>query len=96
MRKKLFYVVVFVILIVFSGYSIHKSNMTSLNLSNLALANIEALADPDETLKIGCDKYSVVIKCKYMCSSCYTIWTTSDGYGNSTGLSGRCTCGRMY
>lgn len=98
MRKKMFFVIVLLITTFFSGHNIYKLKMpfAALNLSNLALANIEALADPGEILKIGCDSYSVIIRCQYMCTSCYRLWTTSTGYGNSTGLKGQCTCGSLY
>lgn len=96
MKKKIYSTVILFIVVVISGYNVYNSKLT--NLSDLALSNIEALAQYGESsdMKISCDMYSVVIKCQYMCSSCYTLWTTSIGYGNSTGIKGTCKCGRVH
>lgn len=93
---KRFYVALVVMFVVFMGYNVYTSG-TNKKMSALTLANIEALAQSESNdLKIGCDSYSVVIKCQSMCTSCYRIWTTATGYGNSTGLKGKCACGRYY
>lgn len=92
MKTKLFGMIIITAIALFAGYNVQDNQ----KISDLTLANVEALANGEETLKIGCDNYSVVIKCQYMCTMCYRLWTTSVGYGNSTGLKGQCTCGSMY
>ncbi len=64
-------------------------------LSDIALANVEALADT-ESLMIGCDNYSVAIVCKRTCFGCFTEYKAINGYGNSTGFKGTCKCGKSY
>lgn len=69
----------------------HKSE----TLSDVALANVEALSDT-ESLMIGCDNFSVVVVCKRTCFGCYTEYKTINGYGNSIGFKGTCKCGWSY
>lgn len=94
MKKKFIVASLVVVIAALAGYNIYMSQKPT-TLSALALANVEALART-ENLYISCDSYSVVIKCERVCTSCYRIWTTSVGYGNSTGFKGTCLCGRTY
>lgn len=93
MGKKLFVAMIVVVVTMFAGYNIYASQK-SIVASDLALANVEALASSE--LTIGCDNYSVVIKCEKACTSCWRMWTAINGYGNPSKLSGRCLCGREY
>lgn len=90
--------VILVLTIIFiSSFTIFKMAHHEAKVSDLVLANIEALSQAESgDLKIGCDNYSVVIKCQAVCTKCYSIWTASTGYGNCIGLRGRCTCGAYY
>lgn len=65
-------------------------------MSDLALANVEALARNENGLMISCDGSSVVVICKRTCWSCYREYIAVNGYGKSTGFKGRCECGAMY
>ena len=67
----------------------------SVVLSDVAMANVEALAS-GEALTIGCDECSVVIVCKRTCLNCYTEYKALNGYGNSTDFKGTCECGKTY
>ncbi|EFR54501.1 NVEALA domain-containing protein [Bacteroides hominis] len=94
MGKKILTAMIVAVVAVVAGYNIYAAQK-DITLSEIALANVEALAST-ESIQIGCDNYSVVIKCQRVCTSCYRIWTTSVGYGNSTGFKGTCVCGRSY
>ena len=63
-------------------------------LSDLALANIEALATGE--VEIQCDSYSVVILCQKTCPNCGRVWKAINGYGNPGNLRGTCICGRTF
>ncbi len=58
-------------------------------------ANIEALADVEETMQIGCDNFSLTMICQRSCL-CGQLYYAKSGYGRSTGLKGKCVCGRVW
>ncbi len=58
-------------------------------------ANVEALADVESTMQIGCDNFSLTMICQRSCL-CGQLYYTYTGYGHSTGLKGKCVCGRVW
>lgn len=83
------------------GYNVYLSQ-TEENLSELALANVEALAQNDvttekeSTIKGDC-LYSVVYtcECKVICFKCKAIWYPSPRRLKSAAhdVTGSCSCG---
>ena len=94
MEKKSLKTVFVAVLAMVAGINVFNAQKTK-PLSDVALANVEALADT-ESLMIGCDNYSVVIVCKRTCFGCFTEYKAINGYGNSTGFKGTCKCGSSY
>lgn len=94
MKKNILKIAFVAAIAMVSGINVF-SAQKSVTLSDVALANVEALADT-ETLMIGCDNYSVVIVCKRTCFSCFTEYKAINGYGNSTSFKGTCKCGKTY
>ena len=58
-------------------------------------ANVEALAEVESTIMIGCDNYSVVMICQTGCV-CGRQYIAKGGYGHATGLKGQCACGLVW
>lgn len=83
-------------LILISGYNVYISQQEEVEMSDLAMANVEALAEGEGRLLVGCDGSSVVIICKRTCWSCYREYIAVNGYGKSTGFKGQCECGARY
>ena len=85
-----------------TGYGVYTSQQKP-ELSELALANIEALANGENSSSITahCDPVSIVVtsKCFVICPSCYTEWRP---FGSPTGktdvssISGCCSCGYCF
>ena len=92
--KKIAAMAMIVAVAVTAGWNFYQ-NTQEMEMNELALANVEALAS-GETLVLECDSYSVVIICKKNCSSCYKEWRAIGGYGNSGNFRGKCTCGKIY
>lgn len=78
-----------------AGYTVYSTQQNT-EMSDLALANVEALAWNENGLMISCDGGSIVVICKRTCWSCYREYIAVNGYGKSTGFKGRCQCGAMY
>lgn len=94
MKIKFINVAFVVAIVMVGGINVFNFQKSEIELSDIVLANVEALADNE--LMILCDKSSVVVKCERMCQSCYSIYTAINGYGKSTGLKGTCKCGAKY
>lgn len=56
MRKKFFTVMIATVIAMFTGYNIYLSQSTESTMSYLALANVEALADSNESGR--CDNHN--------------------------------------
>ena len=95
MKKTVFKILFVAAFIMAAGYSAYSSEQDA-EMSDLALANVEALAWDENRLMIGCDGGSVVVICKRTCWACYREYIAINGYGKSTGFKGRCECGAMY
>lgn len=78
-----------------ASYSVYSTQQNT-EMSDLALANVEALAWNENGLMINCDRGSVVVICKRTCWSCYREYIAVNGYGKSIGFKGRCECGAIY
>ena len=87
MKTKLIIGFIAVAVAALAGWNINKSQNEAF-LSELALANVEALASGE--IVIECDNSSMAIR------SCGTVWTAIGGYGLSGKMKGQCTCGALY
>ena len=58
-------------------------------------ANVEALAEVESTIIIGCDNYSEVMICQTGCL-CGRQYKAKGGHGHATGLKGKCACGLVW
>ena len=65
--------------------------------SDLFLANIEALALPEEgkPRTIGCANDYVPMLCQFYCT-CGALWKANGGYGSMCCPEGTCVCGITY
>mgnify|MGYP000043291401 CR=1 FL=1 len=95
MQKSIFKFLFVASFIIAAGYNASSLRQDA-EMSDLALANVEALARNENGLMISCDGSSVVVICKRTCWSCYREYIAVNGYGKSTGFKGRCECGAMY
>lgn len=93
MKKTIIISFVCLAVAMFAGYNAYLSNIKTKGLSDLALANIEALARGE--MDILCDG-SILITCEKRCIKCLRKWTAINGRGYSFGLIGTCTCGTVY
>ena len=93
MKTKLIIGFIAVAVSALAGWNINKSQNEAF-LSELALANVEALASGE--IVIECDNSSMAIRCQKTCLSCGTVWTAIGGYGLSGKMKGQCTCGALY
>ena len=91
--KKVVFAVVAVAVVAAAGWSYQQSKQ-SVELSDLAMENVEALATGE--VEIQCDSYSVVIICQKTCPSCGRVWKAINGYGNPGNLRGTCSCGKTF
>ena len=93
MKTKLIIGFIAVAVAALAGWNINKSQNEAF-LSELALANVEALASGE--IVIECDNSSMAIRCQKTCLSCGTVWTAIGGYGLSGKMKRQCTCGALY
>ena len=93
MKTKLIIGFIAVAVAALAGWNFIKSQNEAF-LSELALANVEALASGE--IVIECDNSSMAIRCQKTCLSCGTVWTAIGGYGLSGKMKGQCTCGALY
>ena len=91
--KKTFGLLATVAVVAAAGWSYQQSKQYD-GMSELALANVEALARWE--VEIQCDSYSVVIICQKTCPSCGRVWKAINGYGNPGNLRGTCSCGKTF
>jgi len=77
-----------------AGYNVYKSQSVMNEMSDFALANVEALASGGE-MQIECDG-AVLITCEKFCSNCKGKWTAIGGRGYAIKLIGTCQCGVNY
>lgn len=66
------------------------NNQAKMELSNLTLANIEALAQGEVTAE--CGNMTPVI-CKATCSRCGKVYETKEAPGPASKVEGKCSCG---
>lgn len=85
-----------------AGWNIVESQ-NKIELSDLALANVEALAQGEGSSSItaNCDPISVVVtsKCVVICPRCYKEWRPSGSPTGKTDISsirGCCSCGYCF
>lgn len=74
MRKKLFAALIVAVIAMFAGYNIYQSQRAENTMSELALANVEALAGTEDTLPYNCYYGG----CSY--NPNWDCFTTVDGY----------------
>lgn len=102
MKKKILSATFVVAMAAIAGYNTYV-NQNKNEMPDLALANVEALADDSEfdenkkgEVQLKC-KGSVVIKCEKICPKCYAKWVPAySGYGENTDVRGTCTCGHKF
>ena len=93
MRRKLFLGIAALAVAAVAGYNVYQSRTSTMGLSDLALANVEALAKGE--MDILCDG-SILIACEKRCVKCFRKWTAINGRGYSLSLIGTCVCGTVY
>lgn len=93
MKKNILKVTLVIALVLVAGYNVYTSQR-SVTISDLALANVEALA-ADEGLTLECDG-SLMVKCERSCSACYRTWSAIGGHGRPGRFHGTCVCGASY
>ena len=101
MKKKFLTATFVVAIMTVAGFNVYMNQAKS-DLSEMALANIEALADPefDENKKgevqLKCN-VSTVVKCETTCPKCYAKWFPPyNKYGVCTDVRGTCSCGNKF
>ena len=70
-------------------------NPAERQLSDIELANIEALAEGEgfATISILCDKMQLFQTCAVKCNSCGKQYIALDPIGLAVAVSGQCSCG---
>lgn len=103
MRKKILLSATALTVMGAAGFAALTSNNQTRELSDLELANIEALTNNESksTITANCDPVSIVVttKCVVYCPSCYTAWTPENSPKGKTDVSsikGCCTCGYCF
>ena len=89
MKKKIFGAVLIAAMALAAGWNFNQSK-NEVVLSDLALANVEALASGE--VKADCGNMAAVI-CKATCSKCGKTYKTSQSPGPASNVRGNCTCG---
>ena len=89
MGKKITGAIAFVAIAVAAGWN-YQQNQQEMVLSDLALANIEALASGEATAE--CGNMTPVI-CKATCSRCGKVYETKEAPGPASNVKGNCSCG---
>lgn len=89
MKEKLIIGFVAVFVAALAGWNINK-NQNEMILSELALANVEALAQGEATAE--CGNMTPVI-CKATCSRCGKVYETKEAPGPASKVEGTCSCG---
>ena len=73
------------------------TNRTEKPISNeIALQNAEALSNEEfdkGSVYVQCDNYTYVVVCNAVCKECRLHYNAIDGYGHTTGVVGKCSCG---
>ena len=69
MSKKIFVALIVAVVVTFAGYNIYQSQRTEVTMSDLVMANVEALADSRESSadctfgNVSYDQYSNTLHC---------------------------------
>ena len=69
MSKKIFAALIVAVVVTFAGYNIYQSQRTEVTMSDLVMANVEALADSRESsadctfVNVSYDQYSNTLHC---------------------------------
>ena len=102
MRKKIFSATFVVAMMAVAGYNVYMSQ-TKYEMSDLALANVEALANNGEgsifesTIKASCVNQTILYtgECHVKCGLCKTIWYPANRVqkAKATNVTGHCSCG---
>ena len=77
MSKKIFAALIVAVVATFAGYNIYKSQRAEVTMSDLAMANVEALADSRESSadctfgNVNYDQYSNTLHCSGNGTLCY-------------------------
>lgn len=93
MKRNILKVTLIIAFVCAVGYNVYNSKKT-VTMSELALANVEALA-ADEGLTLDCDG-SLMVKCEKSCSVCYRTWSAIGGHGKPGRFHETCVCGASY
>ena len=93
--KRIISILTVVAVVVFAGYNVHKAQQREV-LSDVAMANVEALAQTESSMLIACDYSDLFVMCKRTCIRCGILYISVDGYGYSKYLQGKCECGASY
>lgn len=89
MKKKIIGAVLITAMAVTVGWNFNQSKKEII-LSDLALANVEALARGEVTA--SCGNMTPVI-CRAICTLCGTVYKTSQAPGPASNVIGTCSCG---
>ena len=102
MKKKILSATFVVAMMMVAGYNVYM-NQAKAGMSELALANVEALASNGEgtifesTIKGSCEEQSIVYtgECHVVCGVCKTIWYPENRVqkAKATNVTGHCSCG---
>ena len=95
MKKRIFKVLAVAAFTMVAGYNVYQSNNETEGMSELMLANVEAIAY-GENIQLQCDGGSIVVKCQRTCFQCFRTWVATNGYGKAVGIRGKCLCGASY
>jgi len=97
MKRKNFSFIAVLVIVVITAWNMNFTSKTDDILSDIALANIEALANEsnDGSIIICCTPNDNFV-CEMACN-CGTIWRTgSVSKGRPVGLQGICLCGKKF
>lgn len=89
MKKNIFGVALISAMAVTAGQNFNQSKNET-QLSDLAMANVEALARSEATAE--CGNMTPVI-CKATCSRCGKVYETKEAPGPASNVKGNCSCG---
>lgn len=98
MKKKILSTAFAVVIMAVAGYNVYLSQTKS-DLSELALANVEALANIDygtSGIKGYCNQsYIIITECQVFCFVCKNTWYPETRIPKATAydVSGSCRCG---
>lgn len=93
--KKFIVAAAFAAVALFSGINAY-NNSNEVQLSDLALANVEALASGETTPGVvmgSCLNPDGNMYCLYSCPGCPRVWSSQSNGTVLESISGTCTCG---